>query len=87
MSCMFYVLHQYKLFFNTSMIVLPAFKAFLFSLQGEERRHKQTNKQTNKEKNDFCFIGSEAETHDVISDVVYLYVGMNVRLCKRVDDG
>lgn len=82
---MFYVLHQFELFFNTSMIVLPAFKAFLLSLQGEETT--QANKQTNKEKNDFCFIGSEAETHDVISDVVYLYVGMNVRLCKRVDDG
>lgn len=61
---------------------LPVFEALLFLVRfrGEERRH--TSKQTNKQKKNFCFIGSEAETHDVISDanVIYFYVEMNVWL-------
>lgn len=66
------------------IFVLPAFKASLYFsvyLQGEERQQKQGSKQTNKQKNNFCFTGSEAETHDVISDArvrLYFYVEMNV---------
>lgn len=44
-----------------------------FLFQGEER-HTNTSKQTNKQKKpNFCFIGSEAETHDVISDANVIY--------------
>ena len=51
-----------------------------FSFQGEERRHKQA-KQTNKQKKpNFCFFGSEAEAHDVISDanvLIYFYLSLD----------
>lgn len=54
---------------------------FLFYFK---RRKDNTSKQTKK---NVCFIGSEAETHDVISDVFLSFLGMNVSLCYRVEEG
>lgn len=77
---------------NKNIFFLSAFKASLYFcvyFQGEERQQKQ-NEANKKKKQHICFTGSEAETHDVISDArvhLYLDTGMNVRLCRRVEEG
>lgn len=76
-------------FINKSIpfiFVLPAFEAWLLHLK---ERKENTSKQVNKQKkNNFCFIGSEAEAHDVISDAnVYYFLKLDECLalltCRR----